>query len=140
MAINYKSCITKKMDHQDFITSWIHEVKVPIAAGRLLMENSNGRTVEYLVDKFEDELDRIENYVEQALYYSRIDSFSKDYFISEVVLDQVAKNSVKKYAKSFINKQIRFHMNNIEQVVHTDSKWLGFIMDQVFFKFFKIYR
>ena len=57
----------EKMDHQDFITSWIHEVKVPIAAGRLLMENSNGRTVEYLVDKFEDELDRIENYVEQAL-------------------------------------------------------------------------
>ncbi|MGC3748939.1 sensor histidine kinase [Enterococcus faecalis] len=122
----------EKMDHQDFITSWIHEVKVPIAAGRLLMENSNGKTVEYLVDKFEDELDRIENYVEQALYYSRIDSFSKDYFISEVVLDQVAKNSVKKFAKSFINKQIRFHMDNIEQVVHTDSKWLGFIMDQVF--------
>ena len=122
----------EKMDHQDFITSWIHEVKVPIAAGRLLMENSNGRTVEYLVDKFEDELDRIENYVEQALYYSRIDSFSKDYFISEVVLDQVVKNSVKKYAKSFINKQIRFHMDNIEQVVHTDSKWLGFIIDQVF--------
>lgn len=122
----------EKMDHQDFITSWIHEVKVPIAAGRLLMENSNGRTVENLVDKFEDELDRIENYVEQALYYSRIDSFSKDYFISEVVLDQVAKNSVKKFAKSFINKQIRFHMDNIEQVVHTDSKWLGFIMDQVF--------
>lgn len=122
----------EKRDHQDFITSWIHEVKVPIAAGRLLMENSNGRTVESLVDKFEDELDKIENYVEQALYYSRIDSFSKDYFISEVALDQVVKNSVKKYAKSFINKQIRFHMDDMEQVVHTDSKWLGFIIDQVF--------
>ncbi|KKB34452.1 Phosphate regulon sensor protein PhoR (SphS) [Bacillus thermotolerans] len=96
------------------------------------MENSNGRTVESLVDKFEDELDKIENYVEQALYYSRIDSFSKDYFISEVALDQVVKNSVKKYAKSFINKQIRFHMDDMEQVVHTDSKWLGFIIDQVF--------
>jgi len=122
----------EKRDHQDFITSWIHEVKVPIAAARLLMENSHGRTVESLVDKFEDELDKIENYVEQALYYSRIDSFSKDYLITEVALDQIVKNSVKKYAKSFINKQIHFHMDDMEQIVHTDSKWLGFIIDQVF--------
>ena len=122
----------EKQDHQDFITSWIHEVKVPIAASRLLMENSNGKTVESLVDKFEDELDKIDNYVEQALYYSRIDSFSKDYFITEVPLDQAIKKSVKKYAKSFINKHIRFHMQDLQQVVHTDSKWLGFIIDQVF--------
>lgn len=122
----------EKRDHQDFITSWIHEVKVPIAAARLLMENSRGRTVESLVDKFEDELDKIEHYVEQALYYSRIDSFSKDYFITEVALDQIVKNSVKKHAKSFINKQIRFHMDDGKQVVHTDSKWLSFIIDQIF--------
>src|SRR5699024_11947574 len=107
----------EKRDHQDFITSWIHEVKVPIAAGRLLMENSNGRTVESLVDKFEDELDKIENYVEQALYYSRIDSFSKDYFISGVVLIQFVKNILRKKAKSFINKQIRFNMTNLEQFI-----------------------
>src|SRR5690606_15001406 len=75
---------------------------------------------------------KIENYVEQALYYSRIDSFSKDYLITEVALDQIVKNSVKKYAKSFINKQIHFHMDDMEQIVHTDSKWLGFIIDQVF--------
>ena len=122
----------EKRDHQDFITSWIHEVKVPIAASRLLMENSDGRTVESLVDKFEDELDKIENYVEQALYFTRIDSFSRDYFITEVPLNEVIKKSVKKFAKSFINKQIRFHMDDIQQVVHTDSKWLGFIIDQVF--------
>lgn len=121
----------EKRDYQDFITSWIHEVKVPIAAGRLLLENSNGRTVESLVDRLEDELDKVENYVEQALYYSRIDSFSKDYFISAVALDRVVKNSVRKYAKSFINKRIRFHMDAIEQVVPTDSKWLGFIIDQI---------
>ena len=122
----------EKRDHQDFITSWIHEVKVPISASRLLLENSNGKNVESLVDKFEDELDKIDNYVEQALYYSRIDSFSKDYFITEVPLDQAIKKSVKKYAKSYINKRIRFHMEDLQQVVHTDIKWLGFIIDQVF--------
>jgi len=61
----------------------IHEVKLQIASSRLLMENSDDKTVDMLVDNFEDKID---HYVEQALYYSRIDSFSKDYFISEIEL------------------------------------------------------
>lgn len=121
----------EKRDHRDFVTSWIHEIKVPIAASRLLIENSQGKTVETLVDKFEDELDKIDHYVEQALYQSRTDSFSKDYFITEVQLERVVKKSVKKYAKSFINKQIHFDMKDNQQSVHTDSKWLGFIIDQI---------
>lgn len=68
----------------------------------------------------EDELNKIDNYVEQALYYSRIDSFSKDYFITEIQLNQVVKESVKKYAKMFINKHIRFTMEDTLLF----SKWL----------------
>ncbi|MBU5346173.1 sensor histidine kinase [Paenibacillus lautus] len=121
----------EKIDHQEFILSWIHEVKLPIAASRLLMENSTGETADSLADKLEDELDKIENYVEQALYYSRIDSFSKDYFITEEPLDSIIKTCAKKFAKTFINKRIRFHMEDIRQTVHTDRKWLGFILDQI---------
>lgn len=75
--------------------SWIHEVKLPIAASRLLMENSTEETADSLADKLEDELDKIENYVEQALYYSRIDSFSKDYFITEEPLEAIIKTCAK---------------------------------------------
>ncbi|QYR19103.1 sensor histidine kinase [Paenibacillus sp. sptzw28] len=121
----------EKRDHQDFIMSWIHEVKLPIAASRLLLENSTGKTVDYLVDKLEDELGKIDNYVEQALYYSRIDSFSKDYFITELELDQISKDSVKKYAKLFIDKHIRFTMSYGHHLVQSDRKWLGFIIDQI---------
>lgn len=121
----------EKRDQQEFIMSWIHEVKLPIAASRLLLENSDGKKVEMLVDKFEDELGKIDNYVEQALYYSRIDSFSKDYFIMEVHVNQIIKNSVKKYAKLFINKGIHFEMEAIEQFAQSDSKWLGFVIDQI---------
>ncbi|HFF3743252.1 sensor histidine kinase [Bacillus cereus] len=123
--------IEEKVDHQDFIMSWIHEVKLPIAASRLLLENSTGKTVDFLVDKFEDELNKIDNYVEQALYYSRIDSFSKDYFITDVQLNQIIKHSVKKYAKLFITKRIHFHMKEEQQFVQSDSKWLAFILDQI---------
>lgn len=121
----------EKIDHQEFIMSWIHEVKLPIAASRLLMENSTEETADSLADKLEDELDKIENYVEQALYYSRIDSFSKDYFITEEPLEAIIKTCAKKFAKTFINKQIRLHMEDIRQTIHTDRKWLGFILDQI---------
>lgn len=121
----------EKKDQQEFILSWIHEVKLPIAASRLLMENSENKITDYLIDKFEDELDKIDNYVEQALYYSRIDSFSTDYFVTEVTVNQIIKNSVKKYSKLFINKEIQFQMDDSTQFVQSDSKWLGFVIDQI---------
>ncbi|NMD68944.1 HAMP domain-containing histidine kinase [Bacillus sp. DNRA2] len=126
-----QTLLDEKRDGQDFIMTWIHEVKLPIAASRLIMENSSGKTVDSVVDKLEDELNKIDQYVEQALYYSRIDTFSKDYFIAEISLNKIVKNSVKKYAKLFINKAIRFEMKDMEQFVHSDSKWLGFIVDQI---------
>jgi signal transduction histidine kinase len=135
VEVNYakklQQLVDEKIDHQDFIMSWIHEVKLPIAASDLLIENSAGKTVEFLVDKFEDELNKIDSYVEQALYYSRIDSFSKDYFIADIQLDQLTKKSVKKYAKLFITKRIHFQMEESQQVIQSDSKWLAFILDQI---------
>ncbi|MNR03812.1 Sensor histidine kinase GraS [compost metagenome] len=118
-------------NHQDFILSWIHEVKLPIAASRLIMENRAGKTAEFLVDKLEDELSKIDSYVEQALYYSRIDSFSRDYFISELSLSSLVKDSVKKMAKLFIAKRIRPNMDELALSVNSDSKWLGYIIGQI---------
>src|SRR5699024_9056753 len=121
----------QKRGQQEFFMSWIHEVKLPITASRLLMQNSKNKTTEYLIDKFEDELHKIDEYVEQALYYSRIDSFSKDFFISEINTNRLIKNSVKKYAKLFINKGIHFKMDDREQFVQSDKKWFSFIIDQL---------
>ena len=121
----------EKMEFQDYIISWVHEVKSPITACILLIQQSAGKTVEEVTDKIEDEIQRIDHYVEQALYYSRIDAFSKDYFISEVSANQIVRSSVKKHAKQFIAKRIRFAMPEEEQRVHSDAKWLGFIIDQI---------
>lgn len=120
-----------KKDHQEFVMSWIHEVKLPITAARLLMENSAGQIVDDLTDKLEDEIDKIDHYVEQALNYSRIDSFNRDYFITEVSLEPVVKASLKKYAKLFITKMIHFQLDGNMPLVHSDSKWLSYIVDQV---------
>lgn len=121
----------ERRDHQDFVLSWIHEVKLPIAAGRLLIQNSQGKTVEFLMDKLEDEINKIDNYVEQALYYSRIDSFSKDYFITEVHLNGLIKESIKKHAKMFIARRISVHLDETLTDAYSDSKWLKYIVDQI---------
>jgi signal transduction histidine kinase len=123
----------EKREHQDFILSWIHEVKLPIAASRLLMENSEGKAVDDLVDVLEDELDKIDHYVEQALYYSRIDSFSRDYLITDTPLQSVIKDSLKKYAKLFITKGIALRLpdGDAGTVVQSDRKWLSYIIDQI---------
>ncbi|MBP3964959.1 sensor histidine kinase [Paenibacillus lignilyticus] len=119
-------------DHQDFVMSWIHEVKLPITASKLLLSGSDDKPVDELVDKLEDEISKIDGYVEQALYYSRIDSFSKDYFIHEIGISAVVKGSVKKYAKLFITKRIRFLLApSDEMFVASDSKWLAFMIDQI---------
>lgn len=126
-----KQLYDEKKDYHDFLMSWIHEVKLPITACDLLLRNRTGKSAEELASRFEDELQKIDHYVEQALYYSRIDSFSKDYLIAEVSLNQVVRGSVKKYAKLFIQKQIRFTMGDAEQWAHSDSKWLGYMIDQM---------
>ncbi|WP_078380543.1 sensor histidine kinase [Sutcliffiella halmapala] len=134
-SINFQNELQKlydeKKEQQDFIMSWIHEVKTPIAASRLLMEHSLDKSVEFLVDKLEDEIGKIDNYVEQALYFSRVDSFAKDYFIKEVSLKSMVKESVKKHAKLFINKDISLVIDDIDHFVQSDSKWLSYVIDQL---------
>ncbi|MUG68347.1 sensor histidine kinase [Paenibacillus campinasensis] len=121
----------EKKDFHDFIVSWIHEVKLPITACTLLFRNASGKSVEELVHIFEDELYKIDHYVEQALYYARIDSFARDYLIAEVSLNRIVRNSVRKYAKMFVAKRVHFSMWEKEEWVHSDAKWLGYIVDQI---------
>ncbi|WP_425447561.1 sensor histidine kinase [Dethiothermospora halolimnae] len=120
-----------RKENIEYITSWVHEVKTPISVMRLLIESNNNKTKEDILDSFEEELDRIDRYVEQALYHSRIDSFSRDYLINEINLENIIKNNIKKQAKTFISKKIKIETKNIDINISTDKKWLSFIIDQI---------
>ncbi|WP_445477384.1 sensor histidine kinase [Lysinibacillus irui] len=119
----------EKKEYHDYIMSWIHEVKIPIAASQLLMRS--GKSADILMGKLEDELGKIDHFVDQALYYSRLDSFSKDYFIQSISLETVTGASMKKYAKTFIAKRLQFERTNLQLLVESDTKWLSFIVDQI---------
>jgi signal transduction histidine kinase len=78
-----------------------------------------------------EEIDKIEHYIEQALYYSKIDDFSKDYLINEIELDRLVKEAVKKQSRTFINKKISVEIDNTDLTVATDKLWLSFIIDRI---------
>lgn len=122
---------SEKRENIEFITSWVHEVKTPIAASRLIIENSTDKSKDEILSSLEDELDKIDNYVEQSLYYSRIDTFSRDYLIDEIDIGKVVTEVIKRNAKIFINKKIKIDIQSASLEILTDRKWLYFILNQI---------
>ena len=114
----------EKRESQEYITTWVHEVKTPISVVRLLIESNRETCQDQVFNSIEEEIDKIESQVEQALYYSRTDDFSKDYFINELELEKVVKEVVKRNAKIFINKRIKISIDEISLSVLSDKKWL----------------
>ncbi|WP_243122853.1 sensor histidine kinase [Haloimpatiens lingqiaonensis] len=129
-VVSLRDMENQVVEDNEFMTAWVHEIKTPITTLKLLTDNvdNNGESLLSL----QEEIDKIDDYVEKVLYYSRSDNFSKDYIISEVVLDSVVKESVKKHSIIFIRKHISF-VNNVDSNmwVDTDRKWILFIVDQL---------
>ena len=116
----------KNTDMVDYYSMWVHQIKTPIAAMNFLLDNEE-------VDQkiLQQELFKIERYVEMVLTYIRLDSISSDYVITEINLDEVVKDSVKKYATIFINKKIKLNYVSHETMIISDKKWLSFAFEQI---------
>lgn len=116
-------------DSKDFMAAWAHEVKTPITAARLLLEGPVG---EAEAESLREEVERINGYVEQVLFHSRIDSFSRDYLLAEEDLLRLVRENVKKHSALFIQKRITVEISMLTDLnVCTDRKWLLFILDQL---------
>lgn len=123
--------LAQHQDQKDFIDSWVHEIKVPLAAVSLLAESFEGQVPDDKLDNLNLQLDQIEFYVEQVLYYSRLDSFSKDYLLHNTQLKPLINDVVANQRNGFINKRLSFKLNGDDQTVLTDNKWLRFILAQL---------
>ena len=116
-------------EYRDYIETWIHEIKTPIAAAKLMIENN--RTD--VLTSIENEIDNIEYYVEQTLYYAKSSNTEKDYIIKKVNLKDIVYSAVKKNSKLIIENRIELKIEEIEKIVYTDSKWTDFIINQILF-------
>lgn len=134
--------VQKERDITEYFTLWVHQIKTPIAALKLLLEDErdnawepdagweNSRSQEERTEELQ-ELFRIEQYVEMALHYMRLGSESTDFVLKKVELDTIIKEAVHKYARQFIRKKIRLNYEPVHCTVLTDEKWLEFVIEQL---------
>lgn len=118
-------------ENRDIINLWVHNIKIPISIIKLIIEENSNEIFSNILDDIDKEMFRIENSVERVLYFSRLDSFHKDFFIQEVNIEQIVKEVIKKYSTYFINKKVSLNLQNLDYTVLSDKKWLAFILEQI---------
>lgn len=127
MHENVKYYKDMQEDYREYIETWVHEIKTPIASAKLIIENNQNETT----DKIDFEIDKIGGFVEQVLYYSRSNNVHKDYIIKQINLDNVVRDVVKRNYRDFIHKKIRLNIEDINETVYSDEKWIKFIINQI---------
>ena len=124
--VNYYKNIQE--DYKEYIELWIHEVKIPIAASKLIIENNKNEVTKSI----DEELDKVENYTEQALYYARSNAVEKDYIITKTNLKEIINGVILKNKTTLLNEKVSIYISNLElEEVYTDSKWATFIINQI---------
>lgn len=140
------SAAVRQSRMRDYYSMWVHQIKTPISAMKLLLEAEREELGQLMcdeeqqaafkelsdnLDSFEDELFRIEEYVSMVLQYQRVSSTENDFVLEKVSLDGVIRDTIKKYAKIMIRRHIGINYSGTKKQVYTDEKWLAFILEQI---------
>lgn len=113
-----------QVEYKEYVELWVHEIKTPLSALDLMIENNN-------ISKAKNELDRLSYYIDQALYYARSNSVEKDYIIESVNLETSCKKVIRDLSNNFIEKNIKIDFDFASDDVYSDIKWLEFIIKQI---------
>ena len=114
-------------DYKEYIELWIHEIKIPLATSKMIIENNKNNATRSI----EEELDKLENYIDQALYYARSNTVEKDYYIKKSNLKELVNESIKKNKTILIQEKVEINTHDLNNIIYTDSKWIIFILNQL---------
>ena len=118
---------TERSQSMDYYAAWVHQIKTPITVMRMLLQEDDTPANGMLLNQ----LFSIEQYVDMALCYTRLDSDSSDFVIQRCPLDGIIRQTVRKYAAQFIHQKIQLHYDGTDALVLTDEKWLAFLLEQI---------
>ncbi len=127
MLENVNSYKQLQEDYKEYIELWIHEIKIPIATSKLIIENNKNEVTKSI----DEELDEIENYTEQALFYARSNTVNKDYVVTKSNLKEIVNGAILKNKRALLSNKISIELHDVEKEVFTDSKWATFIINQI---------
>ena len=114
-------------EYKEYIELWIHEIKLPIATSKMIIENNKNEVTKNI----DEELDKVEGLIEQALFYARSNVLYKDYIIKKINLEKIVNECVKKIKNVMIQGNISIELHDLDLIVYTDMKWIIFIISQV---------
>lgn len=117
----------ERVEYKEYIEQWIHEIKTPITAIKLLCENNRSAfTKEVML-----ELERINRYTEQALYYTRSEHTEKDYLVRELNLFDIVHQAIADNKYLLLKNHVNINIEDSASIVYSDEKWVRFILNQV---------
>ena len=125
---NLKSeMLNQKDDLNAYFLMWLHQIKTPMTVSKLLLEKPDDTTN----TKLKMQLMYIEQYINMAMNYLKMIDYSTDMDITQVNLDDIIKNLLKKYSLLFIHNHISLeYQSNVTHVV-SDSQWLTILIEQI---------
>lgn len=115
------------MEYKNYVQTWAHEIKTPIAVEHLIIDNHRGP----LTSSLEEEVEKIESYVEQMLYYTKSGSLESDYIIQPASLKHMVMEVIRKNTKMMVAAGILPRLENLDHEILTDTKWMVFILGQI---------
>lgn len=117
----------ERKEYKEYIEQWIHEVKTPITAIKLICENNRCSFTRDLMV----ELENINRFTEQALYYARSEHTENDYSVREIRLSNVVHGAIADNKYLLRQNNVTVTVDNVEYSIYSDDKWLRFILDQL---------
>ena len=117
----------ERTQYKEYVEQWIHEIKTPITAMKLLCENNHSQVGRELLL----ELEKVNRYTEQALYYARSEHTEKDYSVREIRLFDAVHESIAENKYLLLQNGVGIDLQETEETVYSDEKWLCFILNQL---------
>lgn len=129
---NYLQVIDQKetqiKDMEEYISKWVHEIKLPISAISMILERIDDAE---LSTEIKNETEKINFLVNSVMYGSRATAAAEDIFISEVKLQDIIKQAIKNNAFMLIRNNIEIKLENLDHYIFTDKKWILYVLDQL---------
>lgn len=117
----------ERTEYKEYVEQWVHEIKIPITAMKLLCENHRSKlTKELLV-----ELEKTNCFTEQALYYARSEHTEKDYSVREIRLFDVIHQAIAENKYLLLQNGVSIDLQETDDTVYSDEKWICFILNQL---------
>ena len=117
----------ERAEYREYIEQWIHEIKTPITGIRLLCDNNRSDLTRGIMA----EVEKIERYTEQSLYYARSENTQKDFAVREISLLDVIHGALADNKYLLMQEKVRLELPEKSACVYSDEKWLRFILDQL---------